>query len=102
MESARIRALTSSLFENVKSPSLRHIRNPHSIHRLAEDLLRAVDRAGSIWSKWDGPRDEIAKSAAHCWIPVEDLQTYLNGLPVPHLTKTDVEQRFRAVCELPY
>lgn len=102
METDRIRALTSRLFEYVKSPSLRHIRDPHSIHRLAEELLRAVDRAGSIWSKWDGPREAIAKSAAHCWIPVEDLQTYLNGLPGPHLTKTDVEQRLRAVCEQPY
>jgi hypothetical protein len=102
METDRVRALTSRLFEYVKSPSLRHIRDPHSIHRLAEDLLRAVDRAGSIWSKWDGPRDEIAKSAAHCWIPVEDLQAYLNQLPGPHVTKTDVVQRLRAVCEQPY
>ncbi len=102
MESDRIRAVTSRIFDYVKSPSLRHIRDPHSIHRLAEELLKAVDRAGSIWGKWEGPREEIAKSAAHCWIPVEDLRAYLNQLPGPPLTKTDVVQRLRAVWEEPY
>src|SRR3569833_361456 len=99
METDRIRALTSRLFEYVKSPSLRHIGDLHSIRRLAEELLRAVDRAGSIWSKWDGSREQTAKSTNHCWIPVEDLQTYLNG---SHLTKTDIAQRLRAVCGQPH
>lgn len=102
MESDRICALTSKLFEYVKSPSLKRIRDSHSINRLAEDLLKAVDQAGSIWTKWTGPREQIAKSAAPCWIPVEDLQAYLNQLPGPPLTKTDVLQRLRAVWEEPY
>jgi len=102
MEGDRIRALTSRLFEYVKSPSLKHIRDPHSIHRLAEDLLEAVDQAGSIWGKWTATREQIAKSAAPCWIPVGDLQAYLNQLPGPTLTKTDVLQRLRAVWEEPY
>lgn len=102
MESDRIRALTFRLSDYVKSPSLKHIRDPHSIHRLAKDLLKAVDQAGSIWSKWTGPREEIVKSAAPCWIPVEDLQAYLNQLPGPPLTKTDLLQRLRAVWENPY
>lgn len=102
MDSQRIYALTTRLFEYVKSPSLKHLRDPHSIQKLAHDLLTAVDRASSIWTKWDGPREQIAKSAAHCWIPVEDLQAYLNHLPGPRLTKTDVVQRLRAVHEEPY
>jgi hypothetical protein len=72
------------------------------IQRLAHELLTAVDRASSVWTKWDGAREQIAKSAAHCWIPVEDLQEYLNHLPGPPLTKTDVIQRLRAVHEEPY
>jgi hypothetical protein len=102
MDSERIYALTSRLFEYVKSPSLKHLRDPNSVQRLAHDLLTAVDRASSIWTKWDGPREQIAKSAAHCWIPVEDLRAYLNHLPGPALTKTDVVQRLRAVNEEPY
>src|ERR1700754_924644 len=102
MESDRLYALTSRLFEYAKSPSLNHIRDPHSIQRLAHELLTAVDRASSIWTKWDGPRDQLAKAAAHCWIPVEDLQDYLNHLPGPPLTKTDVVQRLRAIHEEPY
>jgi hypothetical protein len=102
MESDRIDALTSRLFEYVKSPSLKHIRDPHNVQSLAHELLTAVDRASSIWKKWDGPREQIAKSAARCWIPVEDLQAHLNHLPGPPLTKTDVIQRLRAVHEEPY
>lgn len=102
MDSKRIYALTSRLFEYAKSPSLRHLRDPHSIHRLAQDFLTAVDRASSIWAKWDGPREQIANSAAHCWIPVEELQSYLNRLPGPPLAKTDVVQRLRAIQEGPY
>jgi len=42
------------------------------------------------------------KSAALCWIPIEDLLTFLNQLPGPPLTKTDVSQRLRAFHEEPY
>lgn len=78
MDSERLYAVTSRLFEYVKSPSLRHLRDPRSIQRLAHDLLTAVDRASSIWNKWDGPREQIAKSAAHCWIPYSDTQVHTN------------------------
>jgi len=102
MESDRLRAVTSKLFDYVKSPSLRHIRDPQSIHKLAKEILEAVDRAGAIWSKWTGPRDELAKAAASCWIPIEDLRAFLNSLPGPALTTTDVTQRFRAIWEEPW
>ena len=55
-----------------------------------------------MWKKWEAQREEVAKAAAPCWIPVEDLQALLNGLPGPSLTKTDVEQRLRAIWEEPY
>lgn len=102
MESDRLYAVTSKLDDYVKSPSLRHIRDPHSLQKLAKEIVQAIDRASSIWGKWEGPREELAKSAAPCWIPTEDLQAFLNRLPGPVLTNTDVVQRLRAFNEEPY
>jgi hypothetical protein len=102
MENDRLYAVTSKLFEYVKSPSLRHIRDPHSINKLAKEIVRDVDRASSVWEKWEGPREELAKAAAPCWIPTEDLLAFLNRLPGPSLTSTDVVQRLRAFHEEPY
>src|SRR5689334_23107833 len=99
MDSDRLYAVTSKLFEYVKSPSLRHIRDAGNVQKLAQEIVQAVDRASAIWRKWDGPREEVAKSAAPCWIPTDDLQAFLNGLPGPTLTQTDVVQRLRAICE---
>ena len=81
---------------------MQHLRDPHSIHKLAKEIVHAVDRASSIWGKWEGPREELAKAAAPCWIPTEDLQAFLNRLPGPVLTGTDVVQRLRAYYEEPY
>lgn len=102
MDSDRIYAVTSKLFDYVKSPSLRHIREPRNIQRLAEEIIQAVDRASSIWKKWDGQREAIAKAATPCWIPTDDLLTFLNAVPGPSLTRTDVLQRLRAFCEEPW
>jgi hypothetical protein len=102
MNADRQYAVASLLFDYMKSPSLRHLRDPHSVHKLARDIVTAVDRANSVWSKWDADREEIAKAAAPCWIPMEDLRVSLNSLPGPPLTKTDVEQRLRAIWEEPY
>jgi hypothetical protein len=99
MDSDRIYRSKSRLFEYVKSLSLRHIRDPHSIQKLARELLSTVDRAGSIWSKWEGRREDLAKAATHCWIPIEHLQAYLNRLPGLQLTRSDVAQRLRAIHE---
>ncbi len=46
MESDRLHAVTRRLFQYVKSPSLRHIRDPESIYALAKDTLLRADRAG--------------------------------------------------------
>lgn len=102
MDADRQYAVASKLFEYVKSPSLRHLRDPNSIHKLAREIVQTLDRSSSIWKKWDGQREEIAKAAAPCWIPIEDLQAFLNTLTGPSLTKTDVEQRLREIWEEPY
>lgn len=102
MDTDRQHTVASLLFDFVKSPSLRHLRDPHSIRRLARDIVNALDRASSVWKKWEADREEIVKAAAACWIPVEDLQAFLNTLAGPPLTKTDVEQRLRAIWEEPY
>src|SRR5690349_11082149 len=102
MESDRQYAVASLVFDYVKSPSLRHLRDPHSVQKLAREIVSALDRASSAWQKWEPPREEVAKAAANCWIPVEDLQALLNTLPGPSLTKTDVEQRLRAIWEQPF
>jgi hypothetical protein len=99
MSNDRIYAVTSKLFDYVKSPSLAHIRDPHSIHKLAKEIVQSLDRASSVWKKWEGSREEFAKAASCCWIPTDDLLTFLNGLPGPTLTHTDVVQRLRAFWE---
>ena len=96
MENDKLYAVVSNLADYVKSPSLRHIRDPHSLHRLAKEILRTVDRASSVWGKWEGSREDVAKAAGPCWIPTEDLLAFLNRLPGPPLTTTDVVQRQRA------
>ncbi|WP_244425994.1 hypothetical protein [Sinorhizobium fredii] len=92
----RVSAVREILFEYVKSPSLRHIRDPHSIIRLAQEIVRSIDRGDSVWRKWDGQRETLLKSAVGCWIPFEDLRNFLNGMPGPPLTSTDVVQRLKA------
>jgi hypothetical protein len=90
------------LFDYMKSPSLRHMRDPQSVQRLARDIVSALDRASSVWAKWEAEREDVVKVAAPCWIPTEDLRSSLNNLPGPTLTKTDVEQRLRAIWEEHY
>ena len=42
------------------------------------------------------------RDAACCWVPHEELQTFLNALPGQKLTVTDIAQRLRAIHEEPY
>lgn len=99
METERLWAIKRQLFEYVKSPSLKHVRDPNSVHKLATEILRSVDQASSVWRKWDGVREDVVKAASCCWLPVEDLRAFLNELPGPELTVTDVNQRLRAIWE---
>jgi hypothetical protein len=90
------------LFRYLDSPSLRHLRDPKQIDRLAEEIMSAVDRTSPVWEKWDAARGELLKASARTWIPIEDLAAFLNRLPGPRLTQTDVAQRLRAFQEEPY
>ena len=102
MENDRLYAVTSKLIHYLKSPSLRHIRDPRSLQELAKEIVQAVDRASPLWGKWEGSREELAKATAPRWIPTMDLQAFLNRLPGPPLTSADVVQRLRAFYEEPY
>jgi hypothetical protein len=90
------------LYRYLESPSLRHLRDPKQVDRLAEEIVSAVDRTPPLWSKWDAARGELLKAAAKTWIPIADLVLFLNSLPGPRLTNTDVAQRLRAFQEEPY
>jgi uncharacterized small protein (DUF1192 family) len=102
MHTDRHYAVYSILTNYVRSPSLRHLREPHSLQRVTQEIVQALDRASSVWHKWDGPREDVAKAAVPCWIPVEDLREFLNNLPGPPLTQMDVLQRLRAISEEPW
>jgi hypothetical protein len=54
-----------------------------------------------LWSKWDTNRDAVARAAVGCWVPNEDLRNYLNNMPGPRLTATDVAQRINTRCLAP-
>jgi hypothetical protein len=101
-EDERIWLVKQLLFDYVKSPSLRHIRDPHSVNRLAQEIVRRIDRGNSIWKKWDGQRESLLKSAVGCWIPTEDMRDFLSRMPGPVLTITDVAQRLKAFEEEEY
>lgn len=92
----RIWAVKELLFDYVKSPSLRHIRDPHPLSRLAQEIVKRIDQRNSIWRKWDGQREALLKSAVACWIPIEDMRDFLNRMPGSPLTTTDVGQRLKA------
>jgi hypothetical protein len=95
-EDERIWAVKEVLFDHLKSPSLKHIRDPHSVGKLAQEIVRRIDRGSAIWRKWDGQREVLLKSSVGCWIPVDDLRDFLNRMPGPQLTTTDVSQRLKA------
>ncbi|MEY9583329.1 hypothetical protein [Sinorhizobium fredii] len=98
----RVWAVQAILSDYVKSPSLRHLRDPHSLMKVAKDIVKRLDRGNGLWQKWEGEREALLKSAVGCWIPIEALREYLNRLPGPRLTMTDVAQRLKAFEEEPY
>ncbi len=58
-EDARVRIVKEMLFDYVKSPSLKHIKDPYSVIRLAQEIVKRVDQGNSIWRKWDAQRDVL-------------------------------------------
>ena len=77
----------------------RQIADYFGIDSLSREIVRRLEDQFAIWRKWSPPREAVAKSAVGCWIPLEDLQAFLNEMPGPTLTPTDVAQRLRAFCE---
>ena len=102
LDDDRVGVVKRLLFEHVKSPSLRHIRDPYILIKLAQDIVRKLDRGNSMWTKWSGPREQLAKSAVPCWVPTGDLRDHLNRMDGPTLTFSDVEQRLIAFQEEQY
>jgi hypothetical protein len=98
----RVSVVQAILSDYVKSPSLRHLRDPHSLSKIARDIVKRLDSQHGIWQKWTAEREALLKSAVGCWIPIETLREYLSGLSGPPLTMTDVGQRLRAFEEEPY
>lgn len=45
----RLRLVKELLFDYVKSPSLRHIRDPHALVKLAREIVRQIDLGNSVW-----------------------------------------------------
>jgi hypothetical protein len=99
---ARVDVIRDLLTDYVKSPSLRHIRDPYSLNKLTTEIIRKLDRGNPIWRKWNEPREAILLSAIKCWVPIDDLRDYLNEIDGPRLTGTDVAQRLREFQEQPF
>lgn len=99
IDNERHRAVYQLIHEYVQSPSLRHLRDLHAISKIARQIILAIDREPSVWRKWQGEREGLLRSAAECWVPLDDLREFLNSLPGPPLTLTDVAQRLRAIHE---
>ena len=98
-EDRRVSEVQRLIAAYVESPSLRHVRDPKSVSKLAEQIVHAFDREPTIWKKWEGLRETLLESASLCWVPPEDLREALNAMPGPPLTLTDVAQRLRAFHE---
>lgn len=88
------------LADYVRSPSLRHLRDDRSLHKIANEIVQNLDQRSAVWKKWEGKRNAVLKSALECWIPKVDLLAFLNGLPGPQLTMTDLEQRMKHLIEV--
>lgn len=102
IEDDRVDIVKRLLFEYLKSPSLRHIKDPYMVVKLAQSIVRKLDRGNSAWTKWNGPREQLVKAATACWIPVGDLREHLNRMDGPALSNNDVAQRLQAFAEEQY
>ena len=99
----RIWTVVRVIDEYVRSPSLRHIRHPDQLRKVAAEIVKHLDRgANPMWSKWDSNRDAVAHAAVGCWVPNEDLRDFLNSMPGPRLTTTDVARRLKHLEEVEY
>lgn len=98
----RTMAVFSLLADYVRSPSLTHLRAERSLAKIAREIVTRLDQKSAVWKKWEGPREVVLASALECWIPSEDLLAFLNGLPGPQLTLTDLDQRMKHMIDVEY
>lgn len=101
-EDERLRIVKGLLLDHVSNPSQRHVRDGWVIYLLAKEIIEKLDHRTGIWRKWNQERETLLKSAVYCWIPVEDMRSYLNGMTGPELSRMDVIQRLRAFREETY
>jgi hypothetical protein len=88
----RVRTVEELLFKHVCTLSLRQVRDAWAIHLLAKEIVEKLDHRTGVWRKWSEEREAVVKSAKDCWLPIDDLGEYLNGIPGPPLTRMDVAQ----------
>lgn len=95
----RVHAVRDIVADYVRSPSLRHIRDPFALRQLARSIVEVLDRGDQVWRKWDPARENLVRATTRLWFPLDDLVAFLNQMPGPALTCTDVAQRLRAFQE---
>ncbi len=98
-EKRRDDVVRSLIARYVNERPIAQIRDWFGLLTLSHEIIQALEAEFSIWRKWSLPREAFAKSAVGCWIPFEDLRDFLNEMPGPSLTPTDVTQRLRAFSE---
>lgn len=95
----RVRVVRDMLADHVRSPSLRHIRDPFALSKLARSIVEKLDRGDQIWRKWNPARESLVRATTRLWLPLDDLVAFLNQMPGSALTPTDVAQRLQAFQE---
>jgi hypothetical protein len=98
----RTMAVYSLIADYVRSPSLSHLRADRSLAKIAREIVTRLDQKSAVWKKWEGPREDLLASALGCWVPGEDLLAFLNRLPGPQLTLTDLDQRMKHMIDVEY
>src|SRR5690242_7087797 len=98
----RVGRVKSLLTGYVRDASLRQLRDPLLLNMLAREIIRTIDGGYPIWKKWDAQREQLLQSAVGCWVPIADLCDFLNTMPGPHLTITDVAQRMKVFEDASY
>jgi hypothetical protein len=54
MDNNRLYVASSKLADYVRSPSLRHMRDPHNVQKLAREIVESLDRASFIGKNGTG------------------------------------------------
>ena len=66
-EDDRLQAIKHLLFNYVRSPSLRHIRDPHAVIVLANEIMRVINDRNSVWRKWESFPSRLRNIDARVW-----------------------------------